>query len=83
MNGRDAGGGPKWATPLAAGAAFAVIAFAESRRPLRSRRESKRRRFARNLTTAVLTAVVTSALQKPTPTSACRGTPSAGSSAGS
>jgi sterol desaturase/sphingolipid hydroxylase (fatty acid hydroxylase superfamily) len=65
MSDRDAGGWPRWATPLVAGAAFAAIAFAESRRPLRSRRESKRRRFARNLTTAALTAVVTSALQKP------------------
>lgn len=61
----DTAGWPKWATPLIAGAAFAVIAFAESRRPLRSRRESKRRRFARNLTTAALTAAVSSALQKP------------------
>jgi sterol desaturase/sphingolipid hydroxylase (fatty acid hydroxylase superfamily) len=57
---REAG---RWLTPVVAGAAFVAIAIAESRRPLRVRRESKTRRVARNLATAGLTALVTSVLQ--------------------
>lgn len=56
---------PFWATPLLVLSAFIVIAVAESYRPLRKRRESKTIRIARNLTTAGLTAAVTSTLQRP------------------
>jgi sterol desaturase/sphingolipid hydroxylase (fatty acid hydroxylase superfamily) len=56
---------PSWATPAIAAAAFAAIAYAEARRPLRERRESKARRMGRNFVTAGLTAAVTSALQIP------------------
>jgi sterol desaturase/sphingolipid hydroxylase (fatty acid hydroxylase superfamily) len=54
---------PRWLTPFIVGAAFVAIAVAESRRPLRHRREPKLRRVARNLTMAVLSALATSALQ--------------------
>jgi sterol desaturase/sphingolipid hydroxylase (fatty acid hydroxylase superfamily) len=48
-----------WATALLAGAAFAIIAVAETRRPLRTRRESWPRHVGRNLATAALSALVT------------------------
>jgi sterol desaturase/sphingolipid hydroxylase (fatty acid hydroxylase superfamily) len=62
---RDASPWPRWLTPLLAGSAFALIAIAESRRPLRRRREPRATRTARNLATAGLTAAITSALQTP------------------
>lgn len=62
---REEAGRLAWGTPLLVTAAFAVITFAELRRPLRLRRESHARRMARNLTTAAATAVATTALQRP------------------
>lgn len=56
---------PAWGTPLVVTAAFAVITIAESRRPLRARRESQARRMARNMATAAATALATLALQRP------------------
>lgn len=53
-----------WATALLAGAAFAVIAVAEARRPLRTRRESWPRRLGRNLATAGLSALVTTVVRR-------------------
>ncbi len=56
---------PAWATPLLAATAFAAIAHAETRRPLREQRESKTWRMGRNLATAGVTAAATTALQIP------------------
>ncbi|MBV8519080.1 MAG: sterol desaturase family protein [Acidobacteria bacterium] len=56
---------PRWLTPLLVAGAFALIAFAETRRPLRRRRERRATHTARNLATAGLTAAITSALQAP------------------
>lgn len=55
----------RWTTPLIVGGAAALILFAETKRPLRRRRESRLQRIGRNLTVAGLTAAVTSALQVP------------------
>jgi sterol desaturase/sphingolipid hydroxylase (fatty acid hydroxylase superfamily) len=52
-----------WVTSLLAGAAFVAITIAETRRPLRVRRESRARRVGRNLATAGVTAVITSVLE--------------------
>jgi hypothetical protein len=65
MSGRDAGDWPKWATPLVARRGVRDHRVRRVAAAAAITRESKRRRFARNFTTAVLTAVVTSALQKP------------------
>lgn len=54
-----------WLTPVLVGGAALVLLYAESRRPLRKRREERLRRIGRNLTVAGLTAAVTSALQAP------------------
>lgn len=54
---------PGWVTGFVAAGAFVAITVAESRRPLRLRREPAARRFARNLATASLTAVVTAVVQ--------------------
>jgi len=54
---------PRWLTPMVTGGALALIALAEARRPLRKRREPQATRTARNLTTAALTAAVTSVVQ--------------------
>jgi sterol desaturase/sphingolipid hydroxylase (fatty acid hydroxylase superfamily) len=53
----------KWITPVVAGAAFALILWSETRRPLRRQRESKARRAGRNATMAGLSAIVTHVLQ--------------------
>lgn len=62
---RPGGAVPPWLTALAAAGAFAAVLIAESRWPLRLRRESRTRRFGRNLAMAGLTAAVTSAVQAP------------------
>lgn len=54
---------PPWLTTAAAVTAFGAIAFAESRRPLRRRREPRLPRFGRNLTMAGLSAAATAALE--------------------
>jgi sterol desaturase/sphingolipid hydroxylase (fatty acid hydroxylase superfamily) len=55
----------KWLTPALVGGAFAVIAIAEWRRPLRERTDPTARRLGRNFVMGGLTAMVTAALQKP------------------
>ncbi len=55
----------KWITPVLVAGAFAVIAYAERRRPLRRRVEEQSPRLGRNFAMAGLTTLVTAALQKP------------------
>src|SRR5687768_7875897 len=54
---------PAWVTPVVVGGAFLLITWLESRRPLRERKESRERRLGRNLSTAGITAAITSAVQ--------------------
>src|SRR5437763_15156795 len=54
---------PAWLTAAAAGGAFAAVALAESRRPLRRRREARHVRFGRNVTTGLLSAAATTAIE--------------------
>ena len=52
-----------WLTVAAACGAFVAVAIAESRRPLRRRREDRTIRFGRNVASAVLSAAATSGVE--------------------
>ena len=55
----------KFLTPLLTFGAFAILAYAESKRPLRRRVAAKRPRFARNLAMGASAAGVTAIVQRP------------------
>jgi sterol desaturase/sphingolipid hydroxylase (fatty acid hydroxylase superfamily) len=56
---------PPWMTPAVIAAAFLLLLVAETLRPLRRPRESKLRRFGRNLATAGIAAAAVELLQVP------------------
>lgn len=55
---------PRWLAPALAGGAFAVLALAETRWPLRTQREPRLRRTRRNLTLAASSAVAVAVLER-------------------